>query len=115
MVIREVENPTWSDLFGRRGRHGRASTGTLFDDVQFVGSGKGALGLILQYLRKKGILENKLAEVLVPDWIGSWVYNQVQEFAFPAKQVSSRTRVMLVYHQYGFPQDMSAIMEFARS
>ena len=61
----------------------------------------------------KKIIKNKLDEILVPDWIGYWVYNQMQPFAFPAKRFSERTKVLFVYHQYGFPQQMDKILEFA--
>ena len=82
--------------------------------ITLVGSGKGAIFLVLDYLRRKGIIKNKLDEVLVPDWLGYWVYNQIQSVAFPTKRFSERTKVLFVYHQYGFPQDMDAIMAFAK-
>jgi len=50
----------------------------------------------------------------VGDWIGYWVYNQIQPFAFPVKRYSDRTQVLVVYHQYGFPQDMDRIVPFAK-
>ena len=108
MIIREVEKPTIKDLF-RPSRYLKN-----LDKIKLVGSGKGGLAIILKFLKEKGVIVNKLDEVMVPDWLGYWVYNQIQPFAFPSKKFSSKTKVILVYHQYGYPQDMDKILEFAR-
>lgn len=112
MLIREVEKPRLRDFFGRGANDSGCDvpSGKIF----FVGSGKGALSLVLRYLIEKKNIINKLDEVMVADWIGFWVYNQIQPYAFPAKRFSERTRAILVYHQYGFPQDMDVIVDFAR-
>jgi len=108
-MIREVARPRLRDLFDFH-----QPSAEFFKDIQLTGSGKGALAIILQYLYRKEIIQNKLAEVIVPDWLGYWVYNQIQSFAFPAKKYSERTKAIMVYHQYGFPQDMDKILDFAR-
>lgn len=111
-MIREVENPRLLEFFKKN----NASTeGKNFNDVNFVGSGKGALHLVLKHLIKRGVIKNKLDEIMVPDWIGYWVYNQIQISAFPTKEYTPRTKAMIVYHQYGFPQDMNKIIDFAQS
>lgn len=117
MIIREVEKPEIKNLFGYSkhrlsGIEDSAGDGIL-NKIKVVGSGKGGIALVLRYLIEKKIIRNKLDEVMVADWIGYWVYNQIQTFAFPAKNFSNRTKVLLVYHQYGFPQDMDKILEFA--
>lgn len=114
MIIREVENPRLRDLNGFFGSRptGEAEPEALAG-IQVVGSGKGAIALILKYLLDQGIIKNKLDEVMMADWLGYWVYNQVQSLAFPAKNFSDRTKAIFVYHQYGFPQDMDKILEFA--
>ncbi len=117
MIIREVEKPRFWDIFGVSNRHPFAPAGARsdpFQTLQLVGSGKGAITLILKYLAEKGIIQNKLDEILVPDWLGSWVYSQMNPFIFPSKRFSERTKIIFVYHQYGFPQDMDAILAFAR-
>lgn len=116
MITREVPNPSLHDLpaFLRNSWIPSAGRATPpIEGIQWTGSGKGALALVLRYLRHTGVLENKLSEVLVPDWLGYWVYNQIQEFAFPAKRLSERTKAILVYHQYGFPQDLDPILAYA--
>ena len=117
MIIREVEKPTNKDLFKyanrRLSEYRDLSPADIFAGIKLVGSGKGAIAIILKYLKEKGVIVNKLDEVMVPDWLGYWVYNQIQPFAFPAKKFSARTKILFVYHQYGFPQDMDKILEFA--
>lgn len=113
MIIREVERPYFKDLFSWIVPHFRVKP-EILDKIQLVGSGKGAIALVFRYLTEKKIISNKLDEVLVPDWLGYWVYNQMHPFIFPTKNFSSRTKILFVYHQYGFPQDMDKILEFAK-
>ena len=117
MPIREVQGPTFGDL-GRLLLPTQDRSTLLrkhnLDGVKFTGSGKGAIAITLRYLSEKKVLANKLSEIMVADWIGYWVYNQMQPFAFPSKRCNERTRAIMVYHQYGFPQDMGEIMDFAR-
>ena len=82
---------------------------------RFIGSGKAAIAAVLGFLRQTGILVSKNSEVLVPQWLGIPVYQQITNYAFPVLSVTPRTRVLLVYHQYGFPQDMDRILDFART
>ncbi|MDD5290976.1 MAG: DegT/DnrJ/EryC1/StrS family aminotransferase [Patescibacteria group bacterium] len=112
MIIREVEKPDLKKII-KAIKFKSAPKPEFLSDVLSVGSGKGGIAIILQYLKEKGVIINKLDEVMVPDWLGYWVYNQIQPFAFPAKKISDRTKVLFVYHQYGFPQDMDKILEFA--
>ncbi|MDZ4244067.1 MAG: DegT/DnrJ/EryC1/StrS family aminotransferase, partial [Candidatus Doudnabacteria bacterium] len=111
-MIYEVEQPNFLDLLGFA--RPRPNNPDLLKGITLVGSGKGALALVLRHLKERGVIRNKLDEILVPDWLGYWVYNQIQPYAFPAKRLSDRTRAILVYHQYGFPQDMDKIMATAR-
>jgi DegT/DnrJ/EryC1/StrS aminotransferase family len=80
---------------------------------RFLGSGKAAIAAVLGFLRRTGILASKNSEVLVPQWLGIPVYQQVTNYAFPVLSCTARTRAVLVYHQYGFPQDMDRILDFA--
>jgi len=81
----------------------------------FTGSGKTAIKIILDYLKTIGVLENKNSEILVPRWLGYWVYNMMHKVAFPCLTYNEKVKVILVYHQYGFPQDMDEIMDFAEN
>ena len=118
IVIREVEKPSFRDLFGLAKRqpleHSETRGKDILSQIQTVGSGKGALTIILKHLCARGIIKNKLDEIMVPDWLGSWVYNQMNPFVFPSKRFSKRTKILFVYHQYGFPQNMDKILAFAR-
>jgi len=112
MIIREVEYPVISDIIKNKNIKNKTKY-ELYLDKQFslIGSGKAALSLILGYLRNTKFIPDKMYEVVVPGWLGYWVYNQIQEFAFPSRSLSSKTRIVLVYHQYGFPQNIDKIMD----
>lgn len=88
--------------------------GELQDGVVAVFSGKTALTRAIEYFRSKGRLEDKMAEFLVPPWMGQWVYMSMMEQCFPTREMNSRVRGILVYHQWGFPQKMEEIMRFAQ-
>ena len=83
-------------------------------EIRFVGSGKAAIRLIFGFLRHRGLLENKMATVLVPPWLGTWVYAALLPHAFPTLE-GRGARVVLCYHQYGFPQKMDRVLDIARS
>ena len=80
-----------------------------------TGSGKAAISLVLRYLRSTEAIPTKADEVLMPQWLGYWVYNQVNEFARPVFSVGKATKVIIPYHQYGFPQKMAEIQKCAES
>jgi hypothetical protein len=83
-------------------------------DVIFTGSGKAALRLVFQHLRMRGVLENKMSPIMVPAWLGTWVYATLLPFGFPVQEASN-AKVALPYHQYGFPQDMDRVRDIART
>lgn len=95
-------------------RPSRRAFGELASGIVPVFSGKTALALILRHFRSIGALENKSAEVLVPPWLGVWVYLTMGKYCFPTTEDNARVRGMLVYHQWGFPQRMGSIMKFAK-
>ncbi len=81
----------------------------------YVGSGKAAIALILSYLKFKGALPNKMTPILVPEWLGTWVYAQMLPYAFPTLRSDVSSPAVLCYHQYGFPQDMDRVLEMAQA
>lgn len=109
MTHKEVATPKFSDFLPVFSRGKSAALA----DITLVGSGKGAIATVLEHLIQRGIVKSKIDEMLVPDWLGYWVYNQMQSYVFPGKTFSNRTRAIFVYHQYGFPQNMKKIMEYA--
>jgi len=113
--MREVEEPDLYDIFNNLISRKNIDINSYFpnNNFNFTNSGKGALSLILSYLRKSSVISDKTYELIVPEWIGYWVYNQVNQYAFPSKSITSKSRAILVYHQYGFPQDMNKIIEAA--
>jgi hypothetical protein len=79
-------------------------------ELVLTGSGKGALAAVLRYFHSVGRLENKNTPVMVPRWLGSWVYNVMLKSCFPDNAAGPRTAGLLIYHQYGYPQDLDALM-----
>ncbi|MBF0594903.1 MAG: DegT/DnrJ/EryC1/StrS aminotransferase family protein [Candidatus Omnitrophica bacterium] len=51
----------------------------------------------------------RMDELLVPPYLGQCVLSALNRSSFPAMSVSSRTRGMLVFHQFGFPQKIDLI------
>jgi len=88
--------------------------GTLEPSVQYTFSGKSSLALALQYYRGTGKLDDKSAQILVPEWLGTWVYMIMHTQCFPTTVMNDKVRGMLVYHQWGFPQQMEEILLFAK-
>jgi hypothetical protein len=84
-------------------------------NFKYCSSGKSALASILAYLRYSGVIEDKMSSVMVPQWIGYEVYKTITEYSFPTIKENSKSRAMIVYHQYGFPQDMDRILDFSQS
>lgn len=112
--VREVEHPRLRDLWaGLRPSAPVAAPHMQPNSFALTGSGKNALALILRWLRATGRLPDKMHELAMPQWLGTWVYAQVTHFALPGTRLSERTRALLAYHQYGFPQDMDRIRDVA--
>jgi len=85
----------------------------LHDNQLLVGSGKSGINLILGYLRTVNSLISKNSEILVPHWMGQWVYIAMLHQAIPVYKFSNEVKCMYVYHQFGFLQEMDAIVQFA--
>jgi hypothetical protein len=85
------------------------------NNIQFVGSGKAALGLIMQHLKSKEILTSKMNTIYVPPWMGTWVYASFLPYAYPVLEPTDDTKIVWCYHQYGFPQNMDRIQDIADS
>lgn len=56
---------------------------------------------------------NRMDEILVPPYLGHCVLSAISRTAFPSMTVSARTRAILVFHQFGYPQNMDVILDHA--
>jgi len=113
-IIREVESIRLKDFFICPNRQDKIHAHTFaFQNLELVGSGKVAIALILEYMHEKGILPNRTYEILVPSWLGSWVYSTMNNFCFPVRSRSNKTKVIFMYHQYGFPQNINKLRDYA--
>jgi len=88
--------------------------GPLEPYVAYTFSGKSAIALVLNYYRSRRILLNKNSQVLVPHWLGTWVYMDMHHYCFPTTTMNNSVKGIMVYHQWGFPQKMEKIMAFAK-
>lgn len=81
-------------------------------NIQFLGSGRAALRLILEYYQKKGKILNKNNQILVPHWLCSSVLCSMNKFCSPSLTYNKGIKGVFVYHQYGYPQKMDVICDY---
>lgn len=86
--------------------------GSLEKDVTYTFSGKSALALLLRYFRSTGVLVDRSDQVLVPQWLGGPVYNIMHYSCFPTTSYNEKVRGLMLYHQWGFPQDVDYIRDY---
>jgi len=82
--------------------------------VFLISSEVAALDIIFSYYRECGYLKDKNAEIWVPERIGFRFYNTLQKKCFPSIVQSDVTKGIIVYHHYGYPQNMDKIISKAR-
>lgn len=101
-AISPLKSPNWR-IEGLASRYVRKRT-------VFLNSGKTAIYLALA---ANGM--RRMDEVLVPQYLGTWVLNTINRTAFPNTVETERTRAVIMFHQWGYPQRMDEIMSYARS
>jgi len=106
-----IPPPSSSDLLGAAASSARPDPD--LPGFEYVGSGKAAIAAVLSHLRETGALRDKMSEVLVPRWLGYPVYQTMLEHCFPTTRPDGDPKVLFAYHQYGFPQDMKRVAEYA--
>jgi hypothetical protein len=75
-------------------------------NFRFLLSGKLASSLTLKYLIKKHKINPKLNEILVPKFMGFWVYSNIQQNIQVSTKFSKYTKIIWLYHQFGIPQSI---------
>jgi hypothetical protein len=55
----------------------------------------------------------RVDEILVPPYLGHCVLSSISRTSFPTMTPSDRTKAILVYHQFGFPQQLDRIERVA--
>ncbi|MDO8493065.1 MAG: DegT/DnrJ/EryC1/StrS family aminotransferase [bacterium] len=86
--------------------------GELDKDIVYTFSGKSSLTLLLRYYQHIGKLKDRSDQILVPQWLGDPVYMVMHEHCFPTTFMNEKVKGIMVYHQWGFPQDMDYIKKF---
>lgn len=82
--------------------------------VFWTSTARSALRAVLLHLRSTGALPDAHAEILVPRWACTSLYNSINKVCFPTIQDTPSLRGVLVYHQYGFPQRLDVIAQRCR-
>lgn len=82
--------------------------------IVYTFSGRSAIALILEYLRGRGELSNKSDQFLVPEWMCNSVLALMHNYGFPTTTMNEKVRIILTYHQWGFPQKMDEIISLAK-
>ncbi|MBN1431695.1 MAG: DegT/DnrJ/EryC1/StrS aminotransferase family protein [Methanomicrobiaceae archaeon] len=111
-TVEEVEYlglKTFHHLFGRSDENILGDIGSGF---VLTGSGRAALSLILEYLKKEGKIVNKNSQVLVPEWLCQSVLMSMHRHCMPVLNKEDNIRGLLVHHQYGFPQKIDEIRDY---
>ncbi|OGL46123.1 MAG: hypothetical protein A2W05_09715 [Candidatus Schekmanbacteria bacterium RBG_16_38_10] len=57
----------------------------------------------------------RMDEILVPPYVGQCVLSALSRTSFPTMTPSIRTKAILAFHQFGFPQNLTVIESEARS
>lgn len=81
----------------------------------YLNSGKSAIALLIKYFKNNGRIRDKNASVFVPKWIGSPVYQEIAGHAIPSGSAIGEHDIYLMYHQYGYSQNISRYMSAVRS
>ncbi len=75
-------------------------------------TGRSATFHILNYLRKTGIIKDKNSPIIVPKWLCISFLQLIRKHCSPILKHDSSARLAIVFHQYGFPQNMDEIMDY---
>jgi hypothetical protein len=112
-IVRLEQGPVRADFTGAQKKAPPAPFPAPGRNFAYAGSGKGALSAILRHLSRTGVLENKMSAIHIPAWIGTAVSQTIMEHAFPVTAPNRHAKAVMPYHQYGFPQDMDRILDYA--
>jgi hypothetical protein len=74
---------------------------------------RSAFYLIVTYLKSKNIITSKNDQILFPQWICVSMAQCARKYLSPTLNSKANIKFALAYHQYGFPQDMDEVMDFA--
>ena len=84
------------------------------NQIKFISSGKQGLSLIINYLKEKHFIKNKHDEIFVPKFMGTWVYSSLNNHILTSPYFSDKTKIIHMYHQFGIPQEIDVILNFAK-
>ena len=68
--------------------------------------------LIFNYLKNIGIIKDTNSLITVPKWLCLTYIQLLRKHCSPILTYTPSTRAAVIFHQYGFPQNMDEIMDF---
>jgi len=83
--------------------------------LKYLNSGKSAISLLIEYFKFKGRIKDKNGSIFIPKWVGSPVYQEIAGSAIPSTSPEIAHDIYLMYHQYGFSQDIQKYISSMRS
>ncbi|NDF03018.1 MAG: hypothetical protein EB067_06260 [Actinobacteria bacterium] len=83
--------------------------------LTYLNSGKSAISLLIEYFKFRGRIKDKNGSVFIPKWVGSPVYQEIAGSAIPSTSPEIAHDIYMMYHQYGFSQDIKKYISSMRS
>ena len=75
-------------------------------------TGRSATLLVINYLKKTGTIEDKNTTIIVPKWMCISYLQLLRKHCSPILKIDNSAKAALVFHQYGFPQNMDEVMDY---
>jgi dTDP-4-amino-4,6-dideoxygalactose transaminase len=112
-LIREVDIPNLIDLI-KSIRLSKDYIKNNWDDGYFVetSSARASVSILMNYLLNNRLLKDNSQMILMPKWICNCFTQTIRNYTNPVLSYNTDVKMVLVYHQYGFPQDMDEISDF---
>ena len=83
--------------------------------LTYLNSGKSAISLLIKYFKFRGQIKDKNGSIFIPKWVGSPVYQEIAGSAIPSTSPEIAHDIYMMYHQYGFSQDIPRYISSMRS
>ena len=109
-MVREVEIPNSSSL-----RRSVLYKATPIDYPTYflnTASARAATLIILKYFKKTGIIKDNNSLIMVPKWLCQTYVQLFRKHCSPILTYAPSIKAAVIFHQYGFPQDMNEIMDY---
>ena len=112
-MIREVDIPNLIDLT-KSIKSTKNFLNNNWNDGYFVetSSARASVAILMNYLLKSGFLNNRYQMILMPKWLCNTFVQTLRNYTNPVLSYNQDVKIVLIYHQYGYPQNMDEIIDF---